>query len=111
MAAVVNLFENECVTSYIQSQFKKLKKKKDKINCEQLITKLNESIKDKYTINKISTNELTIKVDKKKIMEDVKADISNELSELIGPDIDVNFLFKFIKNNNELIVRLKRKIE
>lgn len=105
-----NLFDSKHLNDYVHLQFKKLKKKKNKLKSSDILVKLNDSIKDKYNIIRSSTNELVIKIEKKKSIKDAHKDIQQELKKLL-PNMDINLLFKIVDNSNEIIIKAKRLIE
>jgi hypothetical protein len=110
MTEMAVLLQNKIVSHYVHSQFKKLKKNKDVINCKVILNKLAEKLKETYTIVNQTSDELIIKFDKKKNVDDIKNDIKSNIQSLVDKDIDIDFLFRIIKNNNELIIRAKRMV-
>lgn len=107
---LINIYEDKTVNHYIQSQFKKMKKKKDSIKTNDLLNSLASEINDNYTITRHSKNELGVKLEKKKNADDVIKDMTMKLEELIE-DVDISLLFKIFKTTNEIIVRAKRMIQ
>lgn len=107
---VTNLFDSKNLNNYVHLQFKKLKKKKNKLKSSDILVKLNSSIKDKYNIIRSSNNELVIKLEKKKNIKDAHKDIQQELKKLL-PNMDINLLFKIVDNSNEIIIKAKRLID
>jgi hypothetical protein len=108
MASLVELIENDHVNHYIKRQMKRLKKNKNGINCKNILKQVSEDLKEKYNIIKITSYELIIKIDKRKNTEEIKKEIEELIKLQIKINIDIDFLFKFILSNNEIIVRVRR---
>lgn len=107
MNTALTLFENKRVCNYMKSQFKTIRK--SKIDPEIVLTQLIETYKDRYCFTRISTVEISIKIDKKKNGKQLESEIRDHLVAIVNESsVNINFLFKIIKNNNELIVRAKR---
>lgn len=102
------LLEDKNVNKYTQIQLKKLQKNKNNINTKEILTKFSEEIKEIYTITRQNPDEIVLKIDKKRNVEDIKKDIQARLENLIGVDVEINLLYKILKINNELIIRTKR---
>jgi hypothetical protein len=108
MTELALLLENTSVIHYVQSQFKKMKKHKLETNAS--ITILAEQLKATHTVTRQSSDELAIKIDKKKNVDEIKRELTEVLSNIVDKDIDISLLYKFVKVNNEMINKVKRKI-
>lgn len=107
MNTALALFENKRVRKYMKTQFKNIRN--SKIDPEVILAQLAEFFKEKYCLTKISSSEIAIKADKKKNIQQLETEIQKQLVYYInGTNIDVSFLFKIMRDNNELIVRAKR---
>lgn len=108
--AEANIYEDKTANHYIQSQFKKMRKKKNDIKTNEILNSLANDVTENYTITRHTKNELSIKLDKKKNADDVIKDMTTRLEGLVS-DVDISLLFRIFKGSNEIIVRAKRLIQ
>jgi cell division protein FtsX len=101
----LNLFESPAIKNKIATQFKMIKK--SEISTEQILDKLEDELRDKYTVNR-SNSQIYIKVDKRKNITNVRNEVEDLLNSIEVP-YDKNYLFKLLSGQNEIIVRIRRK--
>lgn len=105
MNAVLELYESTSIKNAVKSKFKQLKHSESLIN--NVLTQLSDKLKEKYNVT-TTQYELTVKVDKRKNIDQVKLEVESFLNE-IEVAFDMNYLFKVLSSSSEIIVRARRK--
>lgn len=112
MTELAVLIDDNYLGTYMRKQIKQIKKYKNKVDPKNILTNLSDILKQKYVVNKFTNEELIIKIDKKRSEESIKKEIIDIIQNdiLDGVKVNVSLLFKFVKNNNEFIIRTKRLV-
>jgi len=107
MSEIAEIVENRLVNNYIYDQLKKIKK--NKINATSILIRLGSQITGEYNFS-FTSEEMIIKIDRKKDITEIRNKITQLLKNLIPPTIDINFIFKILSGNGELTIRPKRNV-
>lgn len=101
METVLELYESKSISN----RFKKHIKVVRKIDIESIINDIKSKLEDKYNIIE-NDNELFIKTDKRKNIEEVKKDVESILNKF---NFDTRFLLRITTIPNALVIKVRRK--
>lgn len=99
--------DSENVKRKIRNQLRTVRK--EKIDSFDILSEVADELKDVYTITKKTNCELSIKIDKKKKVEEVESEIRKILeSKLNNKNIDVDILFRINVRDADINIQTKR---